>query len=374
MHMGYDGCQYVGVALQGVCRYAVAMPVQTPSRRSSSAVTMHMVAKHAGVSPMSVSNVINGRRVLPETREAVLRAIEELEYRPNMAARALASAAAVRIGLLYNSPESAFVSALLVGALDAATRFGAQLLIRRFEDHRTLDDLLTGMVADGANGLILPAPYCEAVSETGLIERLNVPVVALCAGSALVDMASIRVDDVAAARAMTDYLIGLGHRRIGFIRGAHNHRISRTRFEGYRAALMAHGIAFDPTLVVDGDLSFESGLAATEALVALRDRPSAIFASNDDMAAAAISVAHRRDIRVPEHLSIAGFDDSPISRKIWPALTTIRQPIVNMTAMAVENVIEMLGAHIVQHAEADKIECVEYSLVIRGSTGPFGAR
>ncbi|MES1970963.1 MAG: LacI family DNA-binding transcriptional regulator [Pseudomonadota bacterium] len=329
---------------------------------------MHAVAKHAGVSPMSVSNVINGRRVLPHTREAVLRAIAELDYKPNAAARALASASPVRIGLLYNSPESAFVSALLVGALDAATRFGAQLLIRRFEEHRTLSDILFEMVEGGANALILPAPYCEAASGTGLIERLDVPLIALCPGSELPDMSSVRVDDVAAARDMANYLIGLGHRRIGFVRGAQNHIVSRTRFEGYRLALLEHGLELDPDLVVDGDLTFDSGLGATEQLLSLRRPPTAIFASNDDMAAAIVSVAHRRDIRVPDQLSIAGFDDSPISRKIWPALTTVRQPIVDMTEIAVESLIEILGNPATKEPLATFTTYADYSLVIRGST------
>ena len=333
---------------------------------------MHAVARHAGVSPMSVSNVINGRRVLPHTREAVLRAIADLDYKPNAAARALASAAPVRIGLLYNSPESAFVSALLVGALDAATRFGAQLLIRRYEEKRALADILFGMIEDGANALILPAPYCETASGTGLIERLNVPLIALCSGRELPDMSSIRVDDVAAARDMTNYLIGLGHRRVGFVRGGQRFIVNRTRFEGYRLALSDHGLEFDPELIVDGDLTFESGLAATEQLLALRRPPTAIFASNDDMAAAVVSVAHRRDIRVPDQLSVAGFDDSPISRKIWPTLTTIRQPIVDMTAVAVESLIEILGNPPAKGPGATFTTYAGYSLVIRDSTGALG--
>ena len=339
------------------------------SRKSSNAVTMHAVAVRAGVSPMSVSNVINGRNVRPATREAVLRAIEELDYTPNVAARALASATITRIGLLYHSAESAFVSALLVGALDAASRFGAQLLIRRFDEARSLADILFDMVAGGANALILPAPHCEAISGTGLVEQLKVPVIALCSGDELPDMSSVRVDDVAAARDMTNYLIGLGHRRIGFVRGAQNHVISRTRFEGYRLALAEHGVDLDPDLVVDGDLTFDSGLAATEQLLSLRDPPTAIFASNDDMAAAVISVAHRRDIRVPDQLSIVGFDDSPISRKIWPALTTIRQPIVDMTAIAVESLIAMLGDPQARLSPAISTIYAEHSLVIRGSSG-----
>lgn len=341
------------------------------SKRSTAAVTMHAVAKQAGVSPMSVSNVINGRRVRPETRDAVLLAIEALDYTPNVAARALASASPVRIGLLYNNPESAFVSALLVGAIDAATRFGAQLLIRRYEERAdfTLADTLRDMTREGgANALVLTAPYCEAISGTGLAEQLNVPITALCAGSDLPDMQSVRIDDVEAAREMTEYLLGLGHRRIGFIRGAASHIISRTRYDGYCLAHRQNGVEIDPLLVVDGDLTFDSGLDAADRLLALQSPPTAIFASNDDMAAAVISVAHRRSIPVPEHLSVAGFDDSPISRKIWPALTTIRQPIVDMTSTAIEALVAARGN---RRSEGPPLSiCADHALMIRGSTAP----
>jgi LacI family transcriptional regulator len=181
-------------------------------------------------------------------------------------------------------------------------------------------------------------------------------------------MSSVRVDDVAAARDMTNYLIGLGHRRIGFVRGAQNHIISRTRFEGYRLALREHDLELDPDLVVNGDLTFESGLGATEQLLALQRPPTAIFASNDDMAAAVVSVAHRRDIRVPDQLSVAGFDDSPISRKIWPTLTTVRQPIVDMTEIAVESLIEILGNPATKGPLTTFTTYADYSIVIRDST------
>jgi len=340
------------------------------SRKSSNAVTMHAVAARAGVSPMSVSNVINGRKVRPETREAVLCAIAALNYKPNAAARALASASTMRIGLLYSSPDSAFVSALLVGALDAAARCDAQILLRRVPSVE-LDSVaaaLEGLIEeDGANALLLPAPHCETVSGTPLARELDVPLVALCPGSDLPDMTSVRVDDLQASFDMTNHLITLGHRRIGFIRAAQNHIVSRTRYAGYVRALEQSGIALDPALVADGDLTFDTGLGATEALLDLPQPPSAIFASNDDTAAAVMSVAHRRNLRVPEQLSIAGFDDSPISRKVWPQITTIRQPIVEMTQKAVE----LLATRFNQATADEPMPTVhaDYTLLARGSTG-----
>lgn len=346
------------------------MSAKDKSRKTSNAVTMHTVAAHAGVSPMTVSNVINGRKVRAATRDAVLHSIEMLNYKPNVAAQALASAATMHVGLVYSSPDSAFVSALLVGALDAATRCRAQLIIRKSSgtDPEQLANVIRELIQeDGANALLLPAPYCEALSGTDIMTAFpGIPLVGLCSGSELPDIMSVRIDDFAAAYDITMHLIGLGHRQIAFIRAAPNHFISKTRCAGYLHALEVSGITPDPSLIVDGDLTFAMGITATEGLLALKDRPTAILASNDDSAAAAVSVAHRRGIAVPEQLSVAGFDDSPTSTRLWPQLTTVRQPIVEMTKMAVD----ILARQFSNEAEAgDKTVYAPYTIITRGSTG-----
>lgn len=346
------------------------MSIKDKSRKSSNAVTMHAVAALAGVSPMTVSNVINGRKVRESTREAVLRSIEELNYKPNMAARALASATTMHVGLIYSSPDSAFVSALLVGALDAATRCSAQLIIRKSSGTalEQIEDVMRGLIhEDGANALLLPAPYCEVLSGSDLIKAFpDIPLVGLCSGSELPDIMSVRIDDFAAAYDITMHLIALGHREIAFIRAAASHFISKTRCAGYLHALEVSGITPDPNLIVDGNLTFEMGITATEALLGLKNRPTAILASNDDTAAAAISVAHRRGIAVPEQLSVAGFDDSPTSTRLWPQLTTVRQPIVEMTKMAVD----ILARQFSHEATAgDMTIYAPYTIITRGSTG-----
>lgn len=337
------------------------------SRKSINAVTMHRVAELAGVSPMSVSNVINGRKVRPATQNAVLSAIKALNYKPNTSAQALASGSTMRIGLLYSSPDSAFVSALLVGALDAAQGRGAQILPRRatHADFPVIADALRALVQeDGANALLLPAPHCEKITGTGLVEELGVPIIALCPGESLPDMPSIRVDDHAASYAMTMHLLSLGHRRIGFIRADPAHLVHRTRYSGYFQALQDSGITVEQRLVVNGDLTFETGLYAAEQLIDVARPPTAIFASNDDTAAATMSVALRRNIRVPDQLAIAGFDDSPISRKVWPQITTVRQPIVDMTSKAVE----MLAARFSSASNIDSDVIADFQLILRQST------
>jgi LacI family transcriptional regulator len=135
---------------------------------------------------------------------------------------------------------------------------------------------------------------------------------------------------------MTEYLIGLGHSRIGYIKGHPNQTASSRRFEGFQAALQEAGISSDPSLVQQGYFTYRSGLDATKKLLALKRMPTAIFASNDDMAAAAISVAHRRGLDVPHDLSVVGFDDTPIGMTVWPELTTIHQPIADMAESAID--------------------------------------
>lgn len=344
------------------------------TRRANQGVNIQAVAERAGVSAMTVSNVINDRRKVREsTREAVLAAVQELGYKPNIAAQALASAASVRLGLLCGTTESAFLSSVLVGTVEATAQLGAQLLLRRFDadDPVLILEELKGLVQSGASAILAAPPYCEVISRKDLANQIPVPVMAMSPGDALPNLASVRIDDFAAARDMTRYLVGLGHKRIGFIRAAETHIISYTRQDGYRAALDEAGIAWDRDLVVYGDLTFDSGLAAAEWLFGLDPRPTAIFASNDDMAAAVVSLAHRQGIRIPEDLSVAGFDDSPIAVKIWPTLTTIRQPVARIAERAATLAIQAIRAAPEGDGPATlRADYLPYELIERESTAP----
>ena len=172
---------------------------------------------------------------------------------------------------------------------------------------------------------------------------------------------AIPIDDVAAARDLTAHLIDLGHRAIAFITGPETHISSVERLEGYRAALDAHGIAFDPALIVAGDYSFPSGREAARRLLGGASRPTAIFAGNDDMAAGALAVAHELDIGVPDELSIAGFDDSDLAAAVWPPLTTVRQPVRELAWAAADLLLS-------DNRKLDRLT-LDYDLVIRASTG-----
>ncbi|MFC4311910.1 LacI family DNA-binding transcriptional regulator [Steroidobacter flavus] len=333
-------------------------------------MTIEAVAQRAGVSAMTVSNVINDTgKMSAETRQAVQAAIAELGYTPNAAARALASAGATKIGIIYLDTQSAFLSAMLVGALEAAASGGAQVTVRVCAE-KTFDaatDALRSLVRSGANALLIAPPFCEMIGGTSLLDELAVPAAALSTGRPLPDMKTVRIDDRAAATAMTELLLRKGHRRIGFISGPASHSSSAPRRIGYEAALLAHGIKRSPELIVPGDFSFESGLAAASQLLKLKDRPTAIFASNDDMAAAVISCASRQGLHIPSDLAVAGFDDTPIAVKIWPALTTIRQPIAKMA----ERCAALLIANARKVPQAQSFsgdEVIDFQLMEREST------
>jgi len=309
------------------------------TRRKGTGITIQAVAERAGVSAMTVSYVINGTgRVSAATRETVLAAVSELGYQPNIAARSLASAATCRIGVVYQSSQNAFLSAMLVGALNATSRLGVELTVGKVDAPvlANAEQAMRGLVRSGANAILLAPPYGELVSGTGLIDALGVPVAAVAHGGALPDMATVGVDDREAVRAMIDRLIARGHRRIGLVTGPDTHDSSPLRADGFRDAIDAAGIAWDETLVRPGQFTFESGVAAGEALLDLPDPPTAIFASNDDMASGVSSAIHRRNLRIPQDIAVAGFDDAPIAVKIWPSLSTVRQPIEQIAERATE--------------------------------------
>ncbi len=202
-------------------------------RRGRNAVTMHEVAKHAGVSPMTVSRVISGdANVKPETRKRVEAAIKHFGYSPNVAARNLARAATVHIGLLYNNPSAAYMNELLVGVLEQSRKAGCQILLEKC-GARSERTAVEKLVADGVGGIILhAAPVRFAGHDRGAASREIIPFVVIATGPLEGGGLTVHIDEFEAAASMTRYLISLGHRRIGFIRGAPNHRASAERYAG----------------------------------------------------------------------------------------------------------------------------------------------
>ncbi|PSJ36995.1 LacI family DNA-binding transcriptional regulator [Allosphingosinicella deserti] len=313
------------------------------ARRPKGAATIHDVARQAGVSSMTVSRVINGEKsVRPATRARVDDAIRALNFAPNPAARTLAGGSVVRIGLLCSIPNAAYLSEFLVGALERCSQVNAQLIVKRYMPGEDLDAAADMLIDARLDGAILPPPVCDAEL---LVARLRAARVALIATGSMRPsntLASIGIDDFAAAQSMTRHLVRLGHRRIGFITGRPEHASSSLRLDGYRTAMREAGLTVDERLIAGGTFTYHSGLDAAERLLAADPQPTAIFASNDDMAAAAVAVAHRRGLDVPADLSVCGFDDTPLATTIWPELTTIRQPVSTMSEEAVTMLTDLI--------------------------------
>ncbi|MET0581778.1 MAG: LacI family DNA-binding transcriptional regulator [Pseudoxanthomonas sp.] len=307
-------------------------------RRKGRAVTIDEVASVAGVSPMTVSRVVNGQgKVRESTRENVMRAVRELGYTPNMAASSLAAAQHTRIALIYSNPSSGYLRELLVGALSGAARTAAQLVIDTW-DNLNADEQRNAarVLAKSVAGVILPPPLCESKPVIKEFVSVGIPVVSIASGRFSNEISCVRIDDFRASKEMTAHLVSQGHTRIGYIKGHPNQTASAHRYEGFQAALSEAGITHDPSLVEQGYFTYRSGLEASEKLLSHRTPPTAIFASNDDMAAAVVSVAHRRGLDVPRDLSVVGFDDTSAATTVWPELTTIHQPIASMADSAID--------------------------------------
>jgi LacI family transcriptional regulator len=313
-----------------------------PTRKGRAAATIHDVARRAGVSPMTVSRVVNGgKNVRDATREAVLSAVKDLQYAPNPAARSLAGAGGARVGLLYSNPSASYLSELLVGALDESSRKGALLMLEKCElsDPAVERAAVRKLIQGGVAGVILPAPLCESQTIRAELRDADMPMIALATGLFRSDLSCVRIDEFAAAHEMTRYLLDMGHRRIGFIKGHPDHTSTGQRQMGFETAMRESGCKIDQTLIAQGYFSYRSGLDAAEELLALDKLPTAIFASNDDMAAAVVSVAHRKGLDVPKDLSVVGFDDTATASTVWPELTTVRQPIAAMAAIALDLIV-----------------------------------
>jgi LacI family transcriptional regulator len=343
--------------------------MQRAARRTATGVTIADVARTAGVSAMTVSRVMRGdRNVTEPTRLVVLKAIRELNYVPNMAARTLAGADHLTIGVIYGNPSAAYLSEFLVGVLDESAGRGAALSLVKCEapEEEAERAAVERLVQSGVTGVVLPPPLGEASFVVQALKRAEIATVAVATGGAASDASCIRIDDRAAAAEMTRYLIALGHRRIGFIMGHPNQTASHERLAGFRRIIDSASGA--EAVVAQGYFTFASGLEAAESLLAGQPRPTAIFASNDDMAAAAVSVAHRRGLDVPRDLTVVGFDDTQLAVTVWPPLTTIRQPVRAMAQGAVDLLIREIGAARAGAPLPPVDQVIAHELIVRQSS------
>lgn len=340
---------------------------------SKRAVTIHDVARRAGVSFKTVSRVLNNEaNVSSETQEKVRKAINALQYSPSIAARVLAGNRSFLIGLLYDTPSSYYTHSVQIGALEKCRNAGFHLVLEKCngEARNAAAAVLTNIRHTRLDGVILTPPLSDNATIRKSLDAQDIPYVLISPPKLEVGVSSVYMDDRQAAFDMTRYLISLGHKRIGFIKGLSRHGAAMLRLLGYQEALKNSGIKLDERLVKGGNFRFQSGADAADQLLTQKDRPTAIFATNDEMAAGAVATAHRLGISIPRELSVAGFDDVPYASITWPALTTVRQPIVEMGAAAAGLLIAEIQSKKTELAERAPSISFEHEIKVRASTGP----
>jgi LacI family transcriptional regulator len=346
-------------------------PVSKIMSARREAATIQMVADRARVSPKTVSRVINNEPgVRGETRARILDAIRQLDYQPNLNARGLAGARSFLIGLFYDKPGD-YLNEFQTGAVQRCRESDLHLMVQPLEIAspdmaRDLGMLVRQLRLEGA--ILLP-PLSDHPLVRGALAEAGVPTVHIAPVREPMDSPSVDTDDRAAARQMTEQLLGQGHRRIGFMLGPPGHRATEQRYLGFADAMHARALSIDPELVQTGNFEFADGLECARRILEARARPTAIFASNDDMAAAAACVARQMSIELPGRLSIAGFDDAPVASMIWPQLATVRQPVRDIARIAADLIIQH-RPH--RHGWPQPIPRprLNLELMMRGSIGP----
>ena len=332
--------------------------------------TINDVARLAGVSKKTVSRVINRSPLLnEETRERVEKVIRELGYVPNPQARALALRRNFLIGLIHDNPNAQMVLNVQQGILEALAGTEFEMVVRPVDrtSRAMLDDVRTFLERQRLFGVVLLPPISENDALARLCDEVGCRYVRM--GSAPLDDAAHMVasNDREAVREATAFLIQQGHKLIGLIEGPDGFRSAQERRLGFEDALAGAGRALPRSLIARGNYTFETGVTAAERLLDLSPRPTAIFASNDEMAAGVVFAARERGIAVPEELSVIGFDDTPIAAHIWPPLTTVRWPIVSMARSAARKLVgDMVGGQ----AASEQPSELPSTLVRRASVAP----
>ena len=345
--------------------------------------TIREVAAAAGVSLQTVSRVINDSpNVSAKARLAVEQAVADLGYSPSLAARRMGGSKSYLLLALNDRARtietwerregSDWVDQMLLGGMLTCARYGYRMIFELVDTHSDHIDreLHAALAALRPDGVILTPPHSDNRKIVDILASRSIRC-ARIGGFDDIGGTIIRMDDRAASAAAVEHLADLGHRRIGFIGGSAEYRLSAERRAGFDEAVARLGLEADPALTVAGDFGFASGAAGANTLLSLKEPPTAIIASSDQMALAACAVARDRGLGVPEDLSVVGFDDTPIARMSAPSLTAISQPTAAMTACAAQLLIAPDP-----DAGGDEIQphIIPFALVSRDSTGPAPKR
>ncbi|MFC8362222.1 LacI family DNA-binding transcriptional regulator [Streptomyces griseorubiginosus] len=328
-------------------------------------VTITEIARQAGVSVPTVSRVVNGRSdVSPRTRARVEELLQRYGYRRRPAAPGTRAAL---LDLVFNDLDSPWAVEIIRGVEEVAQAEGVGTVVSAIHGRSgAARDWMRNLRARASDGVILVTSALDTVLHDEL-RALGVPLVVVDpTGSPALEAPTIGAANWSGGLAATEHLLSLGHRRIGLIAGPPRLLCSRARFDGYRAALEGAGLPLDESLVVPGDFHPESGFAGCEKLLDLPEPPTAVFAASDQMALGAIEALRRRGLRVPEDMSLVGFDDLPEVRWSAPPLTTIRQPLSEMGKLAVRTILKLTRN---EPPDSPRVE-LGTELVVRSSTAP----
>ncbi|TDP62838.1 LacI family DNA-binding transcriptional regulator [Roseateles toxinivorans] len=306
-------------------------------------VTLEMVAAACGVSPSTVSRILNGTAIVsPEKREAVDRAIAELGFIPNPIARGLAGGRTLSVGVVTQAIDSPFYGVALRGIEEELSQAGYSPLFvsghwNAEEERRCIEVLRSRRV----DGMIILTGRLSDDSLRNLAKTM--PVVITGRTLTAPGLYALDFNNFEGARLATHHLLSLGHRKIAFISGDPIHPDAAERLRGYRAALEAAGVRYKPALVMPGKYFEESGLMAVERLIDSREPFTAIFSANDQMAFGAALALHRRGLRVPDDISLVGFDDLAGAEHSIPPLTTIHQAAHELGRLAAVSLLQLLA-------------------------------
>lgn len=322
------------------------------------------VAKLAGVSVATVSRTLKfPERVVEATREKVNAAIRETGYKPNLMAVQFRSRKTLNLVILVPSIANVFYSRIISGAQRAARDLGYRVLLCDTQGNEALErefaQLIEAHQADGVIQLRAFDPFEDQPSE-------SIPLVNVCEVLDSRRYPSLSLDNVKAAKAMTSHLIGLGHRRIGLIQGPSESPLTRGRIAGYQEALSEAALGQDSNLVCHGDFSLEAGYEGARSLLALPERPTALFCENDEMAMGALRYLNEQGLEVPKDISLAGFDDISFASFCTPPLTTVAQPAEVFGMRAVEMLVDVIEGR----SAGSVHEVLPFELRVRGSTAP----
>lgn len=332
-------------------------------------ITINDVARVSGVSKRTVSRVINRSSLVGEkTREHVEKVIKELNFVPDKQARGLASSRSYLLGLIYEHYDSLSIEQVQRGALSVCSELGYELVVHpcKSREENFIEACLASIAKSKLDGVILVPPVSENKALAAALREMNVQYVRIASVDFDDEENIVVSDEREAMKGMADHFIELGHRDIGYISGPLRYTSSMERMDGFLTELNSCDINVPNIRIKEGENSYESGFKCAMELLSEDELPTAILANNDEMALGVIRAAHDLGIKVPDQLSVAGFDDNILASRVIPALTTIHRPIDNMAALATQKLVNKIQSE--QSLPLTKETAVKPYLVVREST------